>query len=238
MDWLKDESLRMQDLTTGFLTAADAIARTAGRSPFLAPFPNAEAEKLGEKLSKSLLSLIAKAVATNHPLYSAFSGRILEYVRYQVTHLLQETLPTQSANADVDTSDGALSDLAVYWKRLAVSEAEIPLQGVKTSVSPHCKKDIMSAVDALARLLRHNFAVYDERYRSMQALIRKEDADDALRLAAEALRSEAERATMDALAAASTGSANAAEAVLKAGDVVLSAVEAQRAASALRKRGE
>ena len=96
----------------------------------------------------------------------------------------------------------------------------------------------MSAVDALARLLRHNFAVYDERYRSMQALIRKEDADDALRLAAEALRSEAERATMDALAAASTGSANAAEAVLKAGDVVLSAVEAQRAASALRKRGE
>ena len=238
VDWLKDESLRMQDLTTGFLTAADAIARSAGRSPFLAPFPTAEAEKLGEKLSKSLLSLISKAVATNHPLYSAFSGRILEYVRYQVTHLLQETLPTQSANSDVDTSDGASSDLAVYWKRLAVSEAEIPLQGVKTSVSPHCKKDIMNAVDALARLLRHNHAVYDERYRSMQALIRKEDADDALRLAAEALRSEAERATMDALAAASTGSANAAEAVLKAGDVVLSAVEAQRAASALRKRGE
>ena len=162
----------------------------------------------------------------------------MEYVRHQVTNLLQETLPSQSANADVDTSDGGSPELAVYWKRLAVSEGEITLPGVRTSISPHCKKDIMTAVDALARLLRHNHAVYDDRFRAMQAAIRKDDADEALRLAAERLRNEAEKATKDALAAAATGSSDAAEVVLKAGDVVLSAVEAQRAASASRTRND
>jgi hypothetical protein len=234
VDWLKDESLRMQDLTSGFVSAADSISRKAGRAPFLPPFSTPEAEAQGDRLTKTLLSLISKAVSTNHPLYSAFSKRILENVRYQVTHLLQDTLPSQSANSDIDTSDGGSIELAIFWKRLAVSDVEILNQGVRTSISPHCKDDVANAVNALARLLRHNHAVYEQHYRGMQFDIRKIDSDEALIRAAETLRIEAEQATKEAANATAIGSADAPAVVLRAGEIVKSAVEAQRAASVLK----
>jgi hypothetical protein len=234
VDWLKDESLRMQDLTSGFVSAADSISRKAGRAPFLPPFSTPEAEAQGDRLTKTLLSLISKAVSTNHPLYSAFSKRILENVRYQVTHLLQDTLPSQSANSDVDTSDGGSIELAIFWKRLAISDVEIPNQGVRTSISPHCKEDVFNAVNALARLLRHNHAVYEQHYRGMQFDIRKIDSDEEVIRSAETLRIEAEQATKEAANATAIGSADAPAVVLRAGEIVKSAVEAQRAASVLK----
>jgi hypothetical protein len=170
-------------------------------------------------------------VSTNHPLYSAFSKRIVENVRYQVTHLLQDTLPSQSANSDIDTSDGGSVELAIFWKRLAVSDAEITNQGVKASISPHCKEDVVNAVHALARLLRHNHAVYEQHYRGMQFEIRKIDSEEAVIRSAEILRNEAEQATKEAANATAIGSADAPEAILRAGEMVKSAVEAQRAAS-------
>jgi hypothetical protein len=230
--WLADSSLRLDDLKAGLASAADGLARRAGRAPLLPPFGDtsasteaeAAARALGERLHATLLTAISRAVSTAHPLYVVYSRRVVENLRLRVTRALHAALPAQSAGSDADTSEGGSVALEEFWLRLAGGpEGEGVDKTVIASVPAACAEDVERAAGVVARLVRHNHAVHEPRYRALQA--------DERRAAASAARDAAAAAVAAVAAAVARGDADgAAAAAVSAGQLVVEAAAAAKAA--------
>lgn len=184
--WLSDDAFRLEDLKTGLVSAADQLARKAGKIPIVvntakpaaaaatgaSDSSGAEASnatpvwvEASSRLLSTLQGAVTKAVSTTHPLYATFQRRVIEALRRRITRELQDSMPQQS----IQLADTHGADKFIPWVRFLDTPGQPLPSQLASAVPAACEDEVKKLVTGLARLVRHNHAVFEPQYKGIQS---------------------------------------------------------------------